>query len=431
MAGSRRPAPHVARAHPRAAQEHPRAAQEHPRAARNRLNTAWDRVHPALAAVTGPSWALVAAGVGSGVLAVAAGWREAAVVAVVAACCLLVGIASVIGRTSHRVRVDLPQERTVAGRTAVGGLTVTNTRGRRIVPGVIELVVGGGAAQFLVPSLGPHEEWSEVFAVPTRHRGVIGLGPARSVRGDALGLVRRVREWSAPVLLHVHPRTVRVRFDATGFQADTEGVTTAKLSSSDVSFHALRDYAPGDDRRHVHWATSARLGRLVVRQYEETRRSHHVILLDTDLAHWSPDAFEIAVSVTASLALAGVGPTRRVSVATSAGRISTATPVRMLDELAELHRATEPTDFTRREQEVLADEPGASAVTVVVGPLTEDATIMRLAVLGGADRVVTAVRVRPGRSPRRFRIGGAEVLDCPDLVDLPRLVASLGAGVRG
>ena len=33
------------------------------------------------------------------------------------------------------------------------------------------------------------------------------------------------------------PRTVRVPFEATGFQLDVEDVVTAKLSSSDVAFH--------------------------------------------------------------------------------------------------------------------------------------------------------------------------------------------------
>ena len=111
-------------------------------------------------------------------------------------------------------------------------------------------------------------------------------------RGRTLGLVRRVSTWDNPETLHVHPRTVRVPFEATGFQLDVEGVVTAKLSSSDVAFHALRDYEPGDDRRHVHWASSARLGRLVVRQFEETRRSHHLLVLDTRSGAWPREDFE-------------------------------------------------------------------------------------------------------------------------------------------
>ena len=113
------------------------------------------------------------------------------------------------------------------------------------------------------------------------------VGPARALRADPLGLIRRIGTWLEPVTLYVHPKTIRVPFDATGIHADVEGVTTAKLSSSDVSFHALRDYVPGDDRRNVHWPMTAHIGRLVVRQFEETRRSHHLVVLDTRLGQWN------------------------------------------------------------------------------------------------------------------------------------------------
>ncbi|HBY22957.1 MAG TPA: DUF58 domain-containing protein, partial [Propionibacteriaceae bacterium] len=127
-----------------------------------------------------------------------------------------------------------------------------------------------------------------------------------------------------------------MEFDTAGFQSDVEGVTTARLSSSDVSFHALREYSPGDDRRHVHWPTTARTGKLTVRQFEETRRSHHTIFLDTSAAAWTSDEFELGVSVTASLALTGLNANRKVSVATSSEWISTASPLRVLDHLTEL-----------------------------------------------------------------------------------------------
>ena len=144
----------------------------------------------------------------------------------------------------HLVSIRVPNERIVAGQTAVGELVVRNERARPVRAGIIELPIGTGTGEFVVPPLGAHATWDEMFLISSRHRGLINVGPARSVRSDALGLLRRVRSWDEPVVLHVHPRTVRVPFDATGFQLDVEGVSTGKLSSSDVSFHALRDYEP-------------------------------------------------------------------------------------------------------------------------------------------------------------------------------------------
>ena len=51
---------------------------------------------------------------------------------------------------------------------------------------------------------------------------------------------------------------------------------------SDLAFHALREYQPGDDRRYIHWRSSAKAGRLLVRQFLDTRRSHVTVLVDTD-----------------------------------------------------------------------------------------------------------------------------------------------------
>ena len=51
---------------------------------------------------------------------------------------------------------------------------------------------------------------------------------------------------------------------------------------SDLAFHALREYQPGDDRRYIHWRSSAKAGRLLVRQFLDTRRSHVTVIVDPD-----------------------------------------------------------------------------------------------------------------------------------------------------
>lgn len=373
------------------------------------------------AAVTGSGWALALIVLVALLLVWQAGWIEAAIVALVGGVCLLIGVLSVVGRFWYRVDIHLPTARTQIGQTAVGELRVRNARRRRVRAGVIELPVGASTAQFLVPSLAAEADWAEVFAVPARRRGVVALGPARSVRGDAIGLFRTVQQWAEPVRLLIHPNVVRVPFDATGFAADVEGVTTAKLSSSDVSFHALRDYAPGDDRRHVHWPTTARLGRLVVRQFEETRRSHHLIVLDTRTGVWHPESFEIAISAAASLALAGIATGGRVSFATSTGWITTRSAVRLLDALTELETEAGP-ELKDRVRRVVAARPGISVLTVVCGGEVPDADLAHLARLAGLDADTGVVRVITDASPTRRTLGRTRVVDCPTLADLPRLV---------
>ena len=386
------------------------------------------RSHPLkalVAAVTPTGWAVVMLVVVGLALAVAFQWVEALACALAGVVALLLAAMRVAWRPPHVVSIRVPNERIVAGQTAVGEISVRNERARSVRSGIIELPIGTGTGEFVVPALGAHETWDEMFLISSRHRGIINVGPARAVRSDALGLLRRVRMWDEPVLLHVHPRTVRVPFDATGFQLDVEGVSTGKLSSSDVSFHALRDYEPGDDRRAVHWQSTARLGKLIVRQYEETHRSHHVIVLDTSRDAWDHDSFETAVSVASSLGLANLRESRPVSLSTTEGWLPSGVAMRMLDALSEV-KARSFGDLSRRVREAVAQRPGVSALTLIVGPNVTDTEAAHLARLVPIDVPVSIIRIGAEGVRARRDLGRGVLLDCSTLDDLPRIIVAGG-----
>ena len=108
----------------------------------------------------------------------------------------------------------------------------------------------------------------------------------------------------------VLPRTVQVRRSALPAlqQADSE---FASRRRGDEHFFALRDYVLGDEPRTVHWRSSAKAGKLVVKQQVSGAPNHTVIVLDTDASAYSSDdkfgsswvaeRFEAAVEVAASL----------------------------------------------------------------------------------------------------------------------------------
>ena len=386
------------------------------------------RSHPLktlVGAVTPTGWAVVTLVVVGLALAVAFQWVEALACALAGVVALALAAMRVAWRPPHVVSIRVPNERIVAGQTAVGEISVRNERARSVRSGIIELPIGTGTGEFVVPPLGTHETWDEIFLISSRHRGLINVGPARAVRSDALGLLRRVRMWDEPVLLHVHPRTVRVPFDATGFQLDVEGVSTGKLSSSDVSFHALRDYEPGDDRRAVHWQSTARLGKLIVRQYEETHRSHHVIVLDTSRDAWDHDTFETAVSVAGSLGLANLRESRPVSLTTTEGWLPSGVAMRMLDALSEVG-ARSFGDLSRRVREAVAQRPGVSALTLIVGPNVTDTEAAHLARLAPIDVPVSIIRIGAEGVRARRDLGRGVLLDCSTLDDLPRIIVAGG-----
>ena len=117
--------------------------------------------------------------------------------------------------------------------------------------------------------------------MPALPRGVYDVGPVRLREdrpgrpGDAGG-----SRPGTPCALIVAPRVTDLSLFAGGLTNDLDGATSQQLSMSDLAFHALREYVPGDDLRHVHWRSSAKAGELLVRQYHETRRGHVTVLVD-------------------------------------------------------------------------------------------------------------------------------------------------------
>jgi uncharacterized protein (DUF58 family) len=162
--------------------------------------------------------------------------------------------------------------------------------------------------------------------VDTSTRGERPIGPYSVVHGDPWSIVRWVAVRAEGGVLTVHPRTVSVRRSALPAlqQGDSDLVSRR---SGDEHFHALRDYVLGDEPRTVHWRSSARAGKLVVKQQVAPAPNNTMIVLDTDASAYSSDdqfgigwveeRFETAVEVAASLAVAQADRVEQVHVVTT------------------------------------------------------------------------------------------------------------------
>ncbi|WP_353827439.1 DUF58 domain-containing protein [Agromyces sp. SYSU T0242] len=233
---------------------------------------------------------------------------------------LLAAVASawLVGRGAGAIELSLPVARVAAGEAAQARLVARNPGRRRFAGARLELPVGARVLTRMVPALPRGGAFDERVAVPTERRGVVDVGPARTVRADPIGLMRREIVWSGVHELHVHPRTVAVSALSTGYLRDLEGAPTRDLTASDIAFHALREYQPGDDRRYIHWRSSAKTGTFMVRQFEETRRSRLMVLLDLAAdAYEDPDDFELAVSVAGSIGARAIRDARSLAFVVS------------------------------------------------------------------------------------------------------------------
>ena len=137
------------------------------------------------------------------------------------------------------------------------------------------------------------------------------------MRSDPIGLLRREHAFADVHQLYVHPRTTVLPATSAGLIRDLEGSPTRRLVDSDMSFHAIREYTAGDSRRQIHWKSTAKTGRLMVRQYEESRRSRMAVVLAAAEAEFADAGeFELAVSSAASLGLRAVRDARDVAIVT-------------------------------------------------------------------------------------------------------------------
>jgi len=383
---------------------------------------------PALRAVSPMGWLVLAAAAASFVVSGVLAWAEFTFLGATLLAGFLAALCFAIGRSTYAVTIDLNPRRVVAGSRAMGRMTVTNVGKRPMLPTRMELAVGSGMAEFVVPRLAPGAENEELFAVPTQRRALILAGPAQSVRGDQLGLIRRVMRWTDQIELFVHPETTRLVATARGLVRDLEGQTTKVITNSDLAFHALRTYEPGDDIRNVHWRTSARTGQLMVRQYQETRRSQLLLLHSAENAHYaSDDEFELGVSVMASIACQVIREESELNVIWEKAALRDRTVTALLDDSCRIEPVNDAYPSLREFARISgAKLPSPSVVILVVGSQAVARDVRAVSTLYGSDTEMVAVQVDLGADSRLSKVGKVVIATVGRLADLPPLLDRAG-----
>lgn len=243
---------------------------------------------------TARGWALLAAGAGLCGGGLGLGYLAPAVLGALAL--PTVSLAMALAGRIPAARVD---RRVAASRVRVGesiavvlDVTPGNGAGRVIAA---ERITGPGGP--VVLPLGRARPRLRYELSPQR-RGVVETGPLSLVRTDPLGLARTVRAADdVPVRVLVHPRHHHLAAvpAAGGGGRDT---SSASVRAAEGAFAGLREHAPGDDIRQVHWRTSARRGRLMVREHADAVGTGMTVLVDD---RYGPDELDDLVEVAASI----------------------------------------------------------------------------------------------------------------------------------
>lgn len=379
------------------------------------------RVRTWLSPVTAVGWLVAAMSFAGWLAAWRLGWEEAAILAGATLVALVVAVPFTVGRMNLATELRVEPQRVVVGDRAGGQLVVSNPGAVRSMPLEIELSVGLGLAQFNVPSLAPGTAHDELFSLPTVRRAVLPVGPVSSVRSDPLGLVRRERRWPDRKELFIHPHTSRLDRLGAGFLRDLEGQATRDLSPSDIAFHTLREYVPGDDRRHIHWRSSAKLNRLMVRQFVDTRRSELAVLISERSSDYLDEGeFELAVSLAASFGLRALRDEQTVRFIGGDRPLGSVSGQGLLDSCSRLDARPKGGDLLAAVDVANRRAPDSTIVSMVTGSRT-DLDLIRQA----ATRLATRGRILVFRADtagvlRRRQVGELTTLDVPVLDEFER-----------
>ena len=393
------------------------------------------RVFGRLAGVITPlGWSILAAVPVTLGFGYALGWVELVVVGFALVALIVIAFIYLVGRSAITIELRVPHSRVVAGERAVGDVVVSNPSRRRTFGVTVEVPVGTGLAEAALPGLARGATFTHEFVIPTLRRGVVPVGPVRTVRADPIGIVRRELVWTDLDQVFVHPRTISIPSMSTGFIRDLEGNPTRDLSNNDVSFHALREYLPGDERRYIHWKSTARTGTYMVRQFEETRRSHLVIALSLATSDYASDEeFEMAVSVAGSLGARAIRDARTVTVVASevtpqfAKRkvfavklLSTLTRARLLDDLALVEHSETALSITDVARVTGEQAGGVSVAFLVCGSGVTPQELRAASTKFPLGVEVVAVVCDPNKKPGLRRVAGLSVLTIGFLDDLQK-----------
>ena len=232
--------------------------------------------------ITRRGWALLGSAVGLFIAGRILGLVQLAVLAFAAALTLLIALVWVRLRDPQlRGRREL-KERLQVGVQGRVDIVVQATRASTTLAVNDAFDGGRRAARLLLAPLRAGEEARAAYRFPTDRRGRFEVGPLRVTVTDPFGLVQRTRFvlGTEEVIVYPRVRDVMPPPETGGLDLDREQPRVRSRIEPSGEFHTLREYAPGDDLRHVHWRSTARRGQLMMRQNEARRRTPVLVMLD-------------------------------------------------------------------------------------------------------------------------------------------------------
>jgi len=197
--------------------------------------------------------------------------------------------------------------------------------------------------RMVVPLLGPGDRAVIGTTRRAARRGVQETTAASLRSAAPFGVAQARRPVAVPGRTVVYPAVVELGRVPLIDLAPTRdsAMHTAPRRGTGPEYLGIREYRTGDSMRHVHWPSTARLGQVMVREFEQQHTRRLAIVVDTWADAGEEDTpLDAACSVAASVAFAALGRGHGVRlVAARSGSLDVLTraePRGMLAWLADL-----------------------------------------------------------------------------------------------
>ena len=242
---------------------------------------------------------------GCGLAALAIGWAFGTSELYVVGFGLLALIALALVTSAAELRGavlvrTLPLE--AQARQALGVDVLVRGRRRRIGSATLAepRAPGGGTACALA---GGPSGLAGSYRVASASRGRYVLEGARLVYEDPFAVIRLSARLAARDVLLVRPRVLDLTAAPGHGAGEPTGGSLPRAAAAGFDLRGVRAHRDGESLRHVHWPSTARVGRLMVKEFDDETRDDVCIALD--LAAQSPaagEAFELALEAALAIA---------------------------------------------------------------------------------------------------------------------------------
>jgi uncharacterized protein (DUF58 family) len=127
----------------------------------------------------------------------------------------------------------------------------------------------GHRASHVVPALGARSSYRWYVETPCLARGEFQLGPITIISGDPFGFFLSPRRLDATSRVIVYPATVSINHvDLPVGQISGGEAQRRRAHNITTNAAGVRDYVSGDSFNRIHWASTARKDRLIVKEFE-------------------------------------------------------------------------------------------------------------------------------------------------------------------